>query len=94
MVIDAGFWLAAYLAMGLFVSSRTDNAIVALLGSVLLGLLFYLPGSSLLAGLVSASLPPGERWANCSPRKTTGIEASCRWSAIVLRLFPLPRLHS
>lgn len=47
---------AAYLAMGLFVSSRTDNAIVALLGSVLLGLLFYLPGSSLLAGLVSADV--------------------------------------
>lgn len=47
---------AAYLAMGLFVSSRTDNAIVALLGSVLLGLLFYLPGSGLLAGLVSADV--------------------------------------
>lgn len=47
---------AAYLAIGLFISSRTDNAIVALLGSVLLGLLFYLPGSSLLTGLVSADV--------------------------------------
>lgn len=47
---------SAYLAMGLFVSSRTDNAIVALLGSVLLGLLFYLPGSGLLASLLSADM--------------------------------------
>lgn len=47
---------AAYLAIGMFVSSRTDNAIVALLGSVLLGLLFYLPGSGVLAGLVSADV--------------------------------------
>lgn len=47
---------AAYLAMGLFISSRTDNAIVALLGTVLLGLLFYLPGSGVLAGLISADV--------------------------------------
>lgn len=44
---------SAYLAMGLFVSARTGNAMVSLMGSVLLGALLYLPGSSLLTGLVS-----------------------------------------
>jgi len=37
---------AAYAAIGLFVSSRTDNQIVALISTVLLGGLFYLAGSS------------------------------------------------
>ncbi|HOT91470.1 MAG TPA: Gldg family protein [Anaerolineae bacterium] len=37
---------AAYAAIGLFVSSRTDNQIVALLSTVLLCGLFYLVGSS------------------------------------------------
>ena len=36
----------AYAAIGLFVSSRTDNQIVALIATVLLGGLFYLVGSS------------------------------------------------
>jgi ABC-2 type transport system permease protein len=36
---------AAYVAVGLFVSSRTDNQIVALISTVLLGGLFYLVGS-------------------------------------------------
>ncbi|NIO71410.1 MAG: ABC transporter permease subunit [Anaerolineae bacterium] len=36
---------AAYVAIGLFVSSRTDNQIVALILTVLLGGLFYLAGS-------------------------------------------------
>lgn len=40
---------AAYAAMGLFVSSRTDNQIVALLLTMLLGGLFYLVGSDGLA---------------------------------------------
>lgn len=37
---------AAYVAIGLFVSSHTDNQIVALILTVLLGGLFYLVGSS------------------------------------------------
>ncbi len=36
---------AAYTAIGLFVSSRTDNQIVALIATVLLGGLFYLVGT-------------------------------------------------
>lgn len=48
----AGGYLAAllmagaYAAIGLFVSSRTDNQIVALIATVLLGGVFYLVGSS------------------------------------------------
>jgi len=42
---------AAYLAIGLFVSSRTDNPIVALIGSVLVCALFYLLGSDALTNL-------------------------------------------
>ncbi|MEM9317276.1 MAG: ABC transporter permease, partial [Pseudomonadota bacterium] len=38
----------AYLAAGLFVSSRTDNAIVSLIGSVAVCGLLYLAGSDLL----------------------------------------------
>jgi ABC-2 type transport system permease protein len=41
---------AAYLSAGLFVSSRTDNAIVSLIGSVALCGLLYLPGSALFTG--------------------------------------------
>ena len=41
---------AAYLAVGLFVSSRTDNGIVALMGSVAVCGLLYLAGSDLLVG--------------------------------------------
>lgn len=40
---------SAYIAMGLFVSSRTDNQIVALILTVLLGGFFYLLGSSNLS---------------------------------------------
>jgi ABC-2 type transport system permease protein len=39
---------AAYLAIGLFVSSRTDNAIVSLIGSVALCGLLYIAGSTVL----------------------------------------------
>jgi ABC-2 type transport system permease protein len=41
---------ASYLAAGLFVSSRTDNAIVSLIGSVAVCGLLYLAGSDLLVG--------------------------------------------
>lgn len=41
----------AYIAIGLFVSARTDNPIVALIGTTLLGGAFYLLGSGALTGL-------------------------------------------
>jgi ABC-2 type transport system permease protein len=43
---------AAYLSIGLFVSSRTDNPIVALIGGTLVCALFYLIGSNALTHLV------------------------------------------
>jgi len=42
---------AAYIAIGLFVSARTDNPIVALIGTTLLCALFYLIGSPALTSL-------------------------------------------
>jgi len=42
---------AAYIAIGLFVSARTDNPIVALIGTTLLCVVFYLIGSPALTGL-------------------------------------------
>jgi len=42
---------AAYIAIGLFVSARTDNPIVSLIGSTLLCGLFFLLGSEALTGL-------------------------------------------
>jgi len=42
---------AAYIAIGLFVSARTDNPIVSLIGSTLLCGLFFLLGSETLTGL-------------------------------------------
>ena len=43
---------AAYIAIGLFVSSRTDNPIVSLIGTTLLCGLFFLLGSDALTGLL------------------------------------------
>ena len=43
---------AAYIAIGLFVSARTDNPIVALIGTTLLCAVFYLIGSPALTSLV------------------------------------------
>ncbi|WP_089727296.1 Gldg family protein [Candidatus Thiosymbion oneisti] len=43
---------AAYIAIGLFVSARTDNPIVSLIGSTLLCGLFFLLGSETLTGLL------------------------------------------
>jgi ABC-2 type transport system permease protein len=43
---------AAYIAIGLFVSTRTDNPIVALIGAVLLGAFFFLLGSQALTQLL------------------------------------------
>ncbi len=43
---------AAYIAIGLFVSARTDNPIISLIGSTLLCGLFFLLGSEALTGLL------------------------------------------
>ena len=48
--IAAMFLGSAYIAIGLAVSSRTDNQIVSLIGSVALCGLFYLIGSPLITG--------------------------------------------
>ena len=42
---------AAYISIGLFVSARTDNPIVSLIGTVLLCSVFFLLGSDTLGGL-------------------------------------------
>lgn len=47
---------AAYAAIGLFVSSRTDNQIVALILTVLLGGLFYVVGTRGITNFVGGSL--------------------------------------
>jgi ABC-2 type transport system permease protein len=47
---------AAYAAIGLFLSSRTDNQIVALISTALLGGLFYLVGSRGLTDFVGDAL--------------------------------------
>ncbi len=48
--LAALFLGAAYIAIGLFLSARSDNQIVSLLGTVLVCGLFYLLGSNLLTG--------------------------------------------
>jgi ABC-2 type transport system permease protein len=47
---------AAYAAIGLFVSSRTDNQIVSLILTVLLGGLFYVLGTNGVTGLVGETV--------------------------------------
>ena len=51
----------SYLAIGLFVSSRTDNAIVSLIGSVALCGLLYLAGSEMLVGFFGTTVADGLR---------------------------------
>ena len=46
------FLAAAYLAIGLFISVRSDNQIISLIGTVLACAIFYLPGSHALTSLV------------------------------------------
>lgn len=46
----------SYLAIGLFVSSRTDNAIVSLMGSVIVCGLIYLAGSDTLVGFFGGAV--------------------------------------
>jgi len=47
---------SAYAAIGLFISSRTDNQIVSLIATVFLGGAFYLIGSQAVTGLVGETL--------------------------------------
>jgi ABC-2 type transport system permease protein len=47
---------STYAAIGLFVSSRTDNQIVSLIATVFLGGAFYLVGSSAVTSLVGGTL--------------------------------------
>ena len=47
---------AAYIAMGLFISSRTDNQIVALILTALLGGFFYLLGNSGVLGFLGSGV--------------------------------------
>ena len=49
---------AAYLAIGLFVSARTDNPIVSLIGTVVVGGALYVMGSSWFLSLVGPVLSP------------------------------------
>jgi ABC-2 type transport system permease protein len=49
---------AAYLAIGLFVSARTDNPIVSLIGTVVLGGALYVIGSDWFLGLAGPVLSP------------------------------------
>ena len=49
---------AAYLAIGLFVSARTDNPIVSLIGTVILGGALYVIGSPWFLGLAGGHLAP------------------------------------
>jgi len=46
---------AAYIAIGLFISSRTDNQIIALIGTVLVGGFLYLLGSSGITSFLGTS---------------------------------------
>ncbi len=46
----------AYAAIGLFISSRTDNQIVALIATVLVGLIFYLIGLPYITDFVGGSV--------------------------------------
>lgn len=50
------FLAAAYVAIGLFVSSRTDNQIVSLLVTAIIGGVLYVAGTDWLAALVPQSL--------------------------------------
>ena len=50
--LAALFLAAAYIAIGLYVSAKSENQIVSLISSVLLCSLFYLLGSEMLSGFV------------------------------------------
>ena len=51
------FLAAAYIAIGLFVSVKSDNQIVSLITSSLICFLFYLIGSDMLIGFSATAVP-------------------------------------
>ena len=53
---------AAYAAIGLYVSSRTDNQIVALISTLLLGGLFYLVGTGDVIDFLAGAVAGLVRW--------------------------------
>ena len=70
------FLAAAYVAIGLYMSARTDNPIVALILTVLVCGLFYLVGSPTLTGLFGYQLGGCSRcWAPA--RASTPSPAAC-----------------
>ncbi|MEE4193553.1 MAG: Gldg family protein [Halieaceae bacterium] len=63
---------AGYISIGLFVSSRSDNAIVSLIGSVLLCSLLYLAGTSTFTGF----------FGNLSGELLRGLSTGARFESI------------
>lgn len=66
--VAALFLAAAYVAIGLFVSARTDNPIVALMVTALIGGAFYIIGMEWLTALAPASLAEFMRWIGTGSR--------------------------
>jgi ABC-2 type transport system permease protein len=66
--VAALFLAAAYVAMGLFVSARTDNPIVALMVTALIGGAFYVVGTDWLTALAPASVAEFMRWIGTGSR--------------------------
>lgn len=66
--VAALFLAAAYVAMGLFVSARTDNPIVALMVTALIGGAFYVVGTDWLTALAPAALAEFMRWIGTGSR--------------------------
>jgi ABC-2 type transport system permease protein len=55
--LGAGLMAAAYVAIGLFISSKTDNQIIALISTVFVCGAFYLIGSNQITDFFSAINP-------------------------------------
>jgi ABC-2 type transport system permease protein len=66
--LAALFLGATYISVGLFASSRTNNPIVALIGSVVLCGVLYLPGSALLTDFVGTGAAEMLRLAGTGSR--------------------------
>ncbi len=66
--VAALFLAAAYVAIGLFVSARTDNQIVSLMVTALIGGAFYLIGTEWLTALAPAPLAGAMQWLGTGSR--------------------------
>ena len=53
--LAALFLAAGYIAIGLFISSKSDNQIVSLILTIVVGSIFYLIGSNAITGIFSSS---------------------------------------